>query len=507
MKKGFTLIEIIAVILILAIILVIAVPSFNSVIKEAKAKLYKTLNDTVVKTTKTYAAENVHLMPTEEGDSIEVTVDELISTGYLKQLTNPEDKEDTCNGYVIITRLADEQYAYNPHINCSTDIASSTEDGLILHYTFDDFQEPTTNLAPYTDYLNRTYNHEYTATSWGGDYAKWIYYPNGGFEDKPYMKATKTVGGTGGSYYDNHAYITIEDNKVYTISAYMKANMNVSLIAYALSLNRTADNAYRVGSDMNLTTNWQKITWTYNSGTGSGGSYVARSIVYIDNNLPLEVYWCCFQVEGKSYDTPYVNGSRTGTVKDYSGNNRNAPLIATGTPRWTEKGYTFDGIDDFISLPTEINGIVKASNFTVSAWIKNQSFGSGMALEGIISLSFGLSMSINGSGNIIIYMDNNGDPSYTYTTSDVNLFDNKYHMVTMTYDRTTLKVYVDGIVVGSTLKTFNNRWDNNPVIGYESNNYTITRYSGLIDDVRIYSRALSAEEMQMMYNTSKYYYE
>ena len=40
-KKGFTLVELLAVIIILSLVLVIAVPSVNKYIKQSKEKAYK----------------------------------------------------------------------------------------------------------------------------------------------------------------------------------------------------------------------------------------------------------------------------------------------------------------------------------------------------------------------------------------------------------------------------------------------------------------------------------
>ena len=52
MKKGFTLIEMLAVIVILAIISLIIFPEVNKVIKSSKEKSYKTQIDNLIDATK-----------------------------------------------------------------------------------------------------------------------------------------------------------------------------------------------------------------------------------------------------------------------------------------------------------------------------------------------------------------------------------------------------------------------------------------------------------------------
>ncbi len=160
------------------------------------------------------------------------------------------------------------------------------------------------NLAPYSDYSNRVYGQKYTAESFGGDAADVYYYASGGYGGIPYKKLVKTTAGSGGSYLDDHSPISIKDNTTYIISAWMKASRNVYVSAYVLCINRISDNAYRTGpSGLDLTTQWQRFSWVYHAEAGHAGDYQARHIIYADENLPLEVCWCGFQVEKQTAAT------------------------------------------------------------------------------------------------------------------------------------------------------------------------------------------------------------
>jgi hypothetical protein len=171
------------------------------------------------------------------------------------------------------------------------------------------------NLPPYTDYSNRNYGQLYTAGSWGGDAGDMYYYATGGYDDLPYKKLNKTAGGTGGSYLDDNQYFSIQDNRSYIVSAWMKVNRNESgMSTHALNINRPSDNAYRLAAgSFNLTTDWQRISWIYNSSTGHAGSYYTRNIIYVDTNLPLETYWSGLQVED------ITNTDQTSPTSKFSG--------------------------------------------------------------------------------------------------------------------------------------------------------------------------------------------
>jgi hypothetical protein len=94
----------------------------------------------------------------------------------------------------------------------------------------------------------------------------------------------------------------IENDKTYVISAWIKTSREIELNSHVLNINRVADNSYRVGlSDTLFKPYWKKYSWIYNSGSDHSGEYQTRHIIYIDTDLPLEVYWCGFQIEKKDH--------------------------------------------------------------------------------------------------------------------------------------------------------------------------------------------------------------
>ena len=110
--KGFTLIEIIAVITLLGIIAAIVTPVIYNSIEENKQELYDIQLNNIIAGAKNWAADNVFLMP-EEGESIVLTLGMLKQGGYVDEdITNPlTDQLFSDQLQVKITKV-DNNYNY-----------------------------------------------------------------------------------------------------------------------------------------------------------------------------------------------------------------------------------------------------------------------------------------------------------------------------------------------------------------------------------------------------------
>lgn len=105
-KRGFTLIELLGAIIILGLILVIIVPNVTNILDENRDKAYNRQIDNIIKSAKTWGADNISKLPTKNNDTITVTLLELQKGGFAdKDLKNPKTEElfDVNNTYVIIT--------------------------------------------------------------------------------------------------------------------------------------------------------------------------------------------------------------------------------------------------------------------------------------------------------------------------------------------------------------------------------------------------------------------
>ncbi len=171
-----------------------------------------------------------------------------------------------------------------------------------------------------------------------------------------------------------------------------------------------------------------------------------------------------------------------------------------GNPAWqpTEGmvggALQLDGVDDYVSTPFILDPAV--GSFSVLAWIKGGAPG-----QMIISQKDG-----TGSGAAWLWVDSSYGrlitrlmhPPFDPLVSESVITDGQWHHVGLVYDFDGLhrSLYVDGAEAAR---------DTNPVAGVYSNGGlyfgaskmldAASFFTGLIDDVRIYDRALSAEEV------------
>ena len=98
-KKGFTLIELIGVIILLSAIALISVPIINNSIKNAKEKTYKGQIDTIIKAAKRYVIE---VGPGNDA-GFDITMDNLINAKLIEDdvIIDPRDDSNMINTLTI----------------------------------------------------------------------------------------------------------------------------------------------------------------------------------------------------------------------------------------------------------------------------------------------------------------------------------------------------------------------------------------------------------------------
>ena len=122
MKKGFTLVELLAVIVILGIIAIIAVPTIYNLITDSREKLYNEQVFQIENAAKKWAVENISDDGTNDENHFvtDVSINDLIDTGFLenRDIIDPRDNS-TMNGCVKINYSKDyNQYTYKYQENC-----------------------------------------------------------------------------------------------------------------------------------------------------------------------------------------------------------------------------------------------------------------------------------------------------------------------------------------------------------------------------------------------------
>ena len=179
--------------------------------------------------------------------------------------------------------------------------------------------------------------------------------------------------------------------------------------------------------------------------------------------------------------------------------------------------YSFDGVNDYIetlanNLP--LNNSARSFSFFCD-------FQPTQSNNWNCILSYGNSLGTNNPGKIndlfvgstnssLIYLNNN---VYTTTANANQNFSNIWHHIVVTYDGTSLnniKIYFDGVQLQTTSQNFQNisilastlspLFFGKTSMSYSGINYF---YNGKLDDIGIWNRALTPQEITNLYNVNQ----
>lgn len=194
-----------------------------------------------------------------------------------------------------------------------------------------------------------------------------------------------------------------------------------------------------------------------------------------------------------------------GTVQDSSSNGNNGSCSVGGTCPAFVSGdgqpagaYDFTNNGNYIEIPNEAQFDL-TNRFTLSLWVKSsnpgnfyaQLIGKGDSAWSVEREQFTNRVSFTTFA-----------PSPDNLVGSTNVFDGQWHHLTAVYDGAQKTLYVDGQVDAQAAYTRTvSTNDLNVRLGYNSE-YTVGQYDGLLDDVRVYNRALSPAEVQALLSPS-----
>jgi hypothetical protein len=198
------------------------------------------------------------------------------------------------------------------------------------------------------------------------------------------------------------------------------------------------------------------------------------------------------------------------TVTDATGTNSgtvNGPTIGQTGKLGT--AYSFDGVNDYVSIPNSTSLNIQSNLITLSAWVKVPT---ATDCQMIISKICTVGSHVNPYFQYNLQLLRDGSyffprfwltigGSYSFTANETyNLSLNVWHHIVGTYNGSTMILYVDGVQISSLSKTGNITGYTAPV--YLGINGALGEpNNGLIDEVGIWSRALSSTEVSQLYNS------
>src|SRR3989339_824367 len=181
------------------------------------------------------------------------------------------------------------------------------------------------------------------------------------------------------------------------------------------------------------------------------------------------------------------------TAADTSGGNNNGILV--NSPTWLNgkvgKALQFDGLNTYVTI-SDSNVLDLTTGISIEAWVKTDviTTDGGPTRRVLDKGVYVLAASDQAYFKVVIGGANKG-VGKAWTSADVN----SWHHLIGTYDGATVKLYQDGTLAGQTSATGNIDVNGNPLIIGRQGTSPAGRFDGVIDEVKIYNRALSASEV------------
>ncbi len=230
--------------------------------------------------------------------------------------------------------------------------------------------------------------------------------------------------------------------------------------------------------------------------------------LFMTTVLLLSVFASSFVIKSVGSESGLVgywkfdDGSGT-TATDSSGNNNTGTLYSD--PAWVDGKYgkasSFDGVDDYVKVE-DSNSLHFSTSVTLMAWVC-------LPLDATYSDSRVLGKDAwNGGTNLhLVIHDNLGHIGFGLGIGDgyTSVFQTSIEVVpretwthvAATYNGSLMRVYINGFLDSSLPWTSGLSSNTNPLtIGSKNPPYLGYFFNGTIDEVRIYDRALSQQEIQ-----------
>jgi len=374
----------------------------------------------------------------------------------------------------------------------------------ILHYTFDDMQEPTTNYGRMLENVSLE-----TGLSGSWSISK---------IDRDTVKVTALIDNPSVATWGN---VTTSLTGTRFIVAGNPITLSCEIVNFKGSLSRIFPASGGFG------------TLLSGGGFGPAGTYLGRkfrTITYTSDwthniiiraldaaNILAGDYLTIrlTQIEEKAYPTSYIDSARIGQIKDYSGfNNNSLELTHTNTPRWISDAkigtgaYQFRSSDSKTYIRPITTLLPTYKDFTVSAWIYFISEPTDTNLGYVITQHYsggGWILSVRGTDEKLQFRHHrntsNGFATAYNLLSTFSLQTNTWYHVAAKDDGIVARIYINGIennnfTISSIIPGPSET--GTPIIGAFSTSGH-AHFDGTIDDVRIYSTALSDKDIKDLY--------
>jgi len=191
----------------------------------------------------------------------------------------------------------------------------------------------------------------------------------------------------------------------------------------------------------------------------------------------------------------FEDGSNLGLDNTGNGNDGTAAGDPVGVVGKVGNGVEFDGAGDWFALANEANFDLPTA-MTVAVWIQPTWTTS---WQGVVAKGEGgrWRLARDGGGTDVKFSGNTGN-----VDGNVAVNDGAWHLVVATFDgaNTTASMYIDDLAVRTTVSGATQENGDKQVMIGNNPDSTGRAFNGLMDEVGIWDRALSAAEVAQLWN-------
>ena len=228
----------------------------------------------------------------------------------------------------------------------------------------------------------------------------------------------------------------------------------------------------------------------------TGGNKLAiKSTVSNKNTSGLIGHW--------TFDGLDISGT---TVLDKSGFGRDGTITGAKIPYPGKLGQALKvGSDNYVEVANEEN-FLYIDSFTISTWVKNitNTNNARIAIVSDNSNHKAFDMYRTSGGNLVFNIYNDGGEGVANSCSSCVTETNSWYHVVGVFDGSNTKIYVNGVLKNTNTNAsidLANVTSSSLFFGCESGGSSCI--NGVVDDMRLYNRALSQTEIVELYNLKR----
>ena len=424
-EKGFTLVEIIGVIVLMGLVITIGSTTINNIKNVSREKLYNEQINRLVSVSKTWAIENTNKMPSTIGDTYQVGIDRLVEEGYLKsnEIIDVRDNSkitgcveiayNSVNSYDYSYVTKDSCYDYDTVYTITYDL-----DGGVLENS-----NPTSyrNSTP-TFLINNPTKAGYSFTGWEDISNPGIYNMllkiKIGSKGNKYFKAIwtldvniVTIDPNGGLYENSSDIKKVEALSFSSLDISVPARNGYVFNGWTVEGYATLEgNTLSINKEnVTLTANWRKIsalTLNLNGGTSSQGlSHQLVEGASINLTTPTRTGYTFSGWEVLGTSEKITNGK-------YTMGSNDTIVMALWTPIQYTITYNLNGG----TATNPITYTIETSTFTLAIPVKSGYMFAGWTGSNGSTNQIYVTINKGSTGNRT-YTANYGSDSYTFSTA------------------------------------------------------------------------------------------